>query len=170
MEQMVIYLVCVVVKFKQIGFSAGEINLVKFAVVSQVSSVQTGRESWHCSACSRLQGPCSSLPVGKGGRQESREGLFTRCCSERAKGEEARCRCKNVRYCEGGEALERIAQRAALPPRCEGSAADPTGRSAAWFGGRQPGSVEGIPARARGLALGDLHGAFRHKSFCASLR
>ena len=68
-----------------------------------------------------------------------------------------------VLRCEGGEALEGLAQRGcgcSLPGSVQGQAG---------WGFEQPGLVEGVPAHGRGLELDDLYGPFQPKPFYDSM-
>jgi len=57
---------------------------------------------------------------------------------------------KNILYNEGGETLERIAQRSSGGP-IPGNIQDQVGQ-----GSEQPDLVSGVPARCRGVGLDDL--------------
>ena len=87
----------------------------------------------------------------KGAYKKAGEGLFTRACSDRTRGnsfklEEGRFSLgEEVLHCEGGEALEQVAQRGCgcpIPGSVQGQAG---------WGFEQPGLVEGVPAHGRGV-------------------
>ena len=66
---------------------------------------------------------------------------------------------EEILYCEGGEALEQVAQRGCecpLPGKIQGQAG---------WGFEQPGLEGGVPAYSRRLKLDDLKGPFQPKLF-----
>jgi len=92
----------------------------------------------------------AALQYQKGAYRKDREGLFTRVCSDRTKGndsklKEGRFRLKeDILYSEGCEALEQVAQRSCGYP-LPGSVQGQVG-----WGFEQPGLVEDVPAHGRG--------------------
>jgi len=86
----------------------------------------------------------------KGAYRKDGEGLFTRVCSDRTRGngcklKEGRFRLEEILHHEGGETLEQVAQRSCGCP-LPGSVQGQVGWSS-----EQPGLVEGVPAHGRGV-------------------
>jgi len=125
------------------------------------SLTKTGWGSWSCAAW-RRGFRHSSLPVPKGGLQESwggtLEGLFGRWCNDRTRRNGFPTKrgliwirySEEILYSEGGKALAQVAQRSCgcpIPGGVQGQAG---------WGPGQPGLVGDIFARGGGLQLGDL--------------
>ncbi|GAB0203618.1 mitochondrial enolase superfamily member 1 [Grus japonensis] len=81
----------------------------------------------------------------KGAYRKAGEGLFIRECSDRTRGNGFKLKEEEILYCEGGEALEQVAQRGCGSP-LPGSV---QGQVGGGFG--QRGLVEGVPAYGRGV-------------------
>jgi len=93
----------------------------------------------------------------KGTYEKAGERLFTRACSDRTRGhgcklKESRFRLavREILYCEGGDALEQVAQRSCGCP-LPGSAQSQAGR-----GSEQLDLVKDVPAYGRRTELDDL--------------